>query len=217
MSWAMLRAKYPWPKHKPDVPPKMNKHGEPFGWFNGQNRHILKTLLGPDTCVVLELGALLGLSTRYLAQYAPHAAILTIDHWKGSREHQKFEQLADVIDKLYEVFCVHVWEYRDHIIPMKTRTLEGMIDLHDASITPELIYIDASHETGPVYADTAVAMALWPEAHIVGDDGGWKSIQAAHRDLRFNTDRTIINYGCCWEIPPSGAPATWPEGLKAKK
>ena len=99
---------------------------------------------------------------------------------------------------------------------MKTRTLEGMVELHDLGVVPEVIYIDASHETGPVFADTAVAMALWPEAHIVGDDGRWTSIIAALVDVQHNTDREITNYGNCWEIPPKGTPATWPDGLKRK-
>jgi len=203
------------------VPEKRAANGEPFGWFNGQNRQVLKKLLGPDTECVLELGALLGLSTLYLAQWAPNATVITIDHWKGSREHQKYEPLADVLDKLFEVFCVHLWDYRDRVIPMRTTTLVGMSELHitlaenlpvlgtqTVDIAPELIYIDASHETGPVYADTMLAMTFWPNAHIVGDDGGWKSIKAAHVDIQRNTDRELINYGCCWEIPPKGQPKT---------
>ena len=211
-----MRRKYRWPKTKPDVPPKLYPSGEPFGWFNGENRMVLQTLLGSESQVVLELGAFLGLSTIYLMQYAPNATILTVDHWKGSREHQG-KAYADVIDRLFETFCVHLWDYRERIIPMKTRTLDGMIELHDLGVTPEVVYIDASHETGPVFADTAVAMSLWPEAHIVGDDGRWLTILQALKDLAPNTDREIINYGNCWEIPPKGTPATWPDGLKRKK
>ena len=208
-----LRRRYPWPAERPDAPEKWTNRGEIFGWFNGQNRGLLKKLLTDETKLVVELGALLGLSTRYLAEWAPNATIVTIDHWKGSREHQRFPPLADVLDNLFEVFCVHLWDYRDRVIPMRTTTLEGMLEIRLSlagllQITPEVVYIDASHETGPIYADTMLAMALWPDAHIVGDDGGWKSIQAAHLDIQRNTDRKLHNHGCAWEIPPLGIPPT---------
>lgn len=183
---------------------KRRDNGEIFGWFNGQNRHILKRLFADEPPVVLELGALLGLSTWYMAEWAPHSIILTIDHWRGSREHQKFPPLADVLDKLYEVFCVHLWEHRHHVIPIRTTTIAGMLHIAQLRITPQVVYIDAAHETGPVYADTILALTLWPKAWIVGDDGGWKSIQAAHKDIQRETERRLVNHGCAWEIPPLG-------------
>lgn len=196
-----LAARYPWPEVCPDVQPKL-ANNEPFGWFNGQNRGVLKKLLSDDTRVVLELGALLGLSTLYMAQWAPKATVITIDHWQGSREHQKYPPLADVLDKLFEVFCLHLWEHRHHVIPVRSTTLAGMIELHDLDIVPEIVYVDAAHETGPAYADTMLAMTLWPNAHIVGDDGCWETIQAALRDVQRNTERKVTNHSCCWEIPP---------------
>lgn len=154
---------------------------------------------------------LLGLSTKYLAEYAPNATIVTIDHWKGSQEHQGPDnELADVLDKLFEVFCVHLWDYRDRVIPMRTTTLAGLLELRDAlPYGPEVVYVDAGHETGPVYADAMVSMTNWPEAHIVGDDGCWDSIKATHVDIQrmIAPDRTLHNHGVCWEIPPKGMPA----------
>lgn len=212
-----LRRRYRWPKSKPDVPPKLLPTGEPFGWFHGDNRWLLQELLDEKTDVILELGAFLGLSTKYLAEYAPAATVVTIDHWQGSKEHVGRTELLDVIDRLFETFCVHLWEYRDRVIPMRTTTIAGMISAHDFGLIPSLIYVDAAHETGPVFADTMLALTLWPDAHIVGDDASWTTIKQAHRELSWSIDREIVNYGNCWEIPPKGTPATWPDGLKAKK
>lgn len=208
-----LRKRYPWPTEKPEVPPKLRDNGEIFGWFNGENRAVLQRLLTPNTDVVLELGALLGLSTGYLAGWAPNATVITIDHWKGSREHQKYEPLQDVLDCLFETFCSHLWNWRTRIVPMRTRTLIGMVEVYNLQITPRVVYIDASHETGPVFADTMLAMSLWPEAWIVGDDGGWKSIQQAHREIKQNTDRELVmleGHKCAWQIPPAGRKAVDP-------
>lgn len=51
-----LRHRYPWPTERPDVPEKRTAKGEIFGWFHGENRHVLKTLLTPETKLVVELG-----------------------------------------------------------------------------------------------------------------------------------------------------------------
>ena len=174
-------------------------------------------MLTPETQFVLELGSLLGLSTKHLTEYAPNATVVAIDHWRGSQEHQRNADLADVLDKLFEVFCVHLWDYRDRVIPMRTTTLQGMVELErllvvsarPTSVPPSIVYIDAGHETHAVYADTMLAMMLWPNAHIVGDDGCWDSIKAAHVEIQRMTDRTLTNYGVCWEIPPKGTPRTW--------
>jgi len=204
----LLKARHPWPDVCPEVPEKRVANGGIFGWFHGENRRVLKTLLErPATENVLELGALLGLSTSFLAQWAPTATIVTIDHWRGSREHQKSEPLADVLDTLFETFCVHMWRYRENVIPVRDDTLHGMVELYTTGFAPDVVYVDASHETGPVYADTMLAITLWPNAHIVGDDGKWTTVQAALKDVQLKlTDRTITNHGCCWEIPPAGTP-----------
>lgn len=212
MSLKILRQRYPWPAQKPDVPEKpansekpLSAGGSIFGWFHGENRAVLKKLLSASPPVVLELGALLGLSTKFLAEWAPDSTIITIDHWKGSAEHQKSKPLADVLHTMFETFCVHLWEHRSHVIPMRTTTIKGMVELFRLGITPKIVYIDAGHETGPVYADAIVAMTLWPEAHVVGDDGCWKSIQAALKDLQRQTNRVIdTSQRIVWQIPPLG-------------
>ena len=217
MAFDDLRHRYPWPTERPDVPEKRAKGGDIFGWFHGENRRVLKALLTPETKFVVELGALLGLSTKYLAEHAPNATIVTIDHWKGSREHQGPDnELADVLDKLFEVFCVHLWDYRDRVIPMRTTTLEGMMEIRLSfagilQIQPDVVYIDAGHESTAVYADTMMPLILWPAAHVVGDDGCWDSIKAAHVDIQrmIAPDRILHNHGVCWEIPPKGMPVAW--------
>jgi hypothetical protein len=207
-----LRAKYPWPTERPGVPEKRVPGGGIFGWFHGENQVILETLLTPETKLVVELGAFLGLSTWHLAKWAPNATIITVDHWKGSAEHQNKKAYGDVLDKLFEVFCVHLWEFRDRVIPMRTTTLEGLLELRDVLPKgPEVLYIDAGHETGPVYADTMLGMTIWPDAHIVGDDGCWTSIIEAHKNLRpmLAPGRELFCNHVCWEIPPRGVARTW--------
>ena len=58
-----LRKKYPWPEDRPiGITPRRD-----MGWFCGQNIACLKrAIIETKAKVVLELGAFVGLSTRFI-------------------------------------------------------------------------------------------------------------------------------------------------------
>src|SRR5262249_51795368 len=84
-SLAKLSHDYPWPSAKPNVPIPTDK----LGWFKESPRALMRRELTGETRLVVELGAWLGLSTRFIADLAPQAKVITIDHWQGSREHRE--------------------------------------------------------------------------------------------------------------------------------
>jgi hypothetical protein len=166
------------------------------GWFCGQNRKVLDELV-QDTSVVLELGAFLGMSTHFLAHRA--MVVITIDHWMGSAEHQGPEWKA-TLPVMYETFVVNLWEHREKVIPIRATTLDGMREVHELGVVPDLVYIDASHDADSVAADFSAVLNYWPSAIIVGDDWTWDSVREgvemvlpkASRERRFTTHTT------CW-------------------
>lgn len=187
----VLRARYPWPGKCPDVP------ANPDGWFCGENRAVLQRL-APGARIVLELGAWLGMSTRFIVDHT-RGIVITIDHWRGSSEHQNRPELAT----LWETFCRNAWDrHRDRLIPMRTTTLEGMRELADLKVSPDLVYVDASHETPLVIQDLTTAMELFPGAHIVGDDWTWDSVRAAAQTVEQQTGRRLVSHTTCYEFPP---------------
>lgn len=159
-----LRRRYPWPDERPDVVEDWT------GWFYEENKQLLGRLLTDQTEMVVELGSLCGLSSAFLAEAAPNATIICIDHWKGSPEHQGRVGWDERLRELYPRFLRNLWPCRERVIPMRTTTLDGMREIADLGITPELVYVDAGHDTPIVSKDITAVMSLFPNAEIVGDD-----------------------------------------------
>lgn len=202
MALEFLREKYPWPTVCPDVP--LN----PDGWFCGENRKVLKDL-APNASIILELGAWLGMSTRMIVDWSgPNTIVITIDHWKGSSEHVGRPEVAT----LWETFVRNAWDaHRDRLIPMKTTTQDGMRELYELGVYPDLIYVDASHEADLVAKDLETIMTLFPHAHIVGDDWTWTSVREGVFDVIANAKRMFLPRTTCYEIFAKGVyayPAT---------
>lgn len=195
-----LRSRYPWPDACPDVPQDAE------GWFCGENRNVLQRRVA-GAHVVLELGAWKGMSTRWLAEHT-QGVVVTVDHWEGSSEHQDRPELR----RLYETFVRNCWDaHRDRLIPMRTTTIDGMREVAQLGIEPDVIYVDASHEADLVAVDLRTAFALFPRAHIVGDDWTWASVRdgVGRVLLEGITDqqhmRKFIGRYTCYEFFPEGA------------
>src|SRR5271155_2569508 len=94
----LLAAMCPWPNERPIVqePPAVP------GWLGDGARELLERSLSPETGLVLELGGWVGLSTRFIADLAPNATVITVDHWCGSPEHQRNPVWKVMLPSLYE-------------------------------------------------------------------------------------------------------------------
>lgn len=160
-----LRHQYPWPLKRPSVP--IDDHG----WFGECNERMLGNFLDEHTEVVLELGSWLGKSTRFIAQRAKHATILTVDHWKGTTQiTNDAPECAEKLPLLYETFLTNCWEYKARIVPMKTTTLEAIEEVRYYGIKPDVVYLDAAHDYDSVKAELGKCLDLFPDAIMVGDD-----------------------------------------------
>lgn len=157
-----------WPVNKPDIDP------DPHGWFAPCVADRVKSLLRGDMKVVLELGAWMGMSTRFICDQVPQAQVITIDTWEGSTEHQGDPRLAT----LYNTFVVNCWDYRHQLVPLRMTTKEGMKFLYDRGIEPEFIFIDADHSYEGVCADITDALTCWPNIIVVGDDWAYGEHEA---------------------------------------
>lgn len=198
MSIERLREMYPWPAQKPDVAE------DPEGWFCGENRAVLERRVA-GAKVVLELGAWKGMSTRWLCEHTEDA-VITVDHWKGSAEHQGRPELA----QLYEIFVANCWEHRDRLIPVRSDSIAGMRQIESLGIKPDVIYVDTSHDADHLEWELGAAFDLFPSAHIVGDDWTWDTVkEGVCRVLRARTgqpaDRKFVGRFTCYEFFPEGS------------
>ena len=189
-----LRKKYSWPESKPTVQPDWESQF--------CNAKPMRELLynRPDIKLIVELGSWLGGSSRFILYWAPQATLIAIDHWQGSPEHHARDYWANKLPTLYETFLVNCWRLKDCLIPMRTTTLEGLQEIYDAGLKPDLFYVDASHDYDSVMAELEKIKALFPKAYITGDDWNWIPVRRAV--IVFTTSRNL-NYkrdDNFWEI-----------------
>lgn len=187
-----LKGMFPWPKECPDV------ESNPGGWFHGHNQKVIKDWIERSKpSVILELGAWLGMSARLMCSWSK-SQIITIDHWKGSSEHSI--EGYPFLPVLYETFIKNCWQYQDRIIPVRMDTVDGMELVKSLNIEPDMVYVDASHETEFVIRDLKAVMRTFPKAHIIGDDFCWTSVEAGVREAIKGTGRLLRHTDICYEV-----------------
>lgn len=172
--WQKLSKKFPWPTEKPLVPP--NPH---HGWLFDSTRLALRQYTNANSRLVVEIGAWLGLSTRWLAACAPNAGIISIDTWKGSPEHLAAPELRAMLPTLFETWQVNCWELRPQLLPLRMNSAEGLEEIAVAGLQPELIFIDGDHSFDAVTSDLRTALERFPQANLVGDDWDWPDVRRA--------------------------------------
>jgi hypothetical protein len=59
-------------------------------------------------------------------------------------------------------------------------------------IEPDLVYVDASHETSDVIRDVETALGLFPNSQIIGDDWDWESVRRAVQDIVCRNPRLLL-------------------------
>jgi hypothetical protein len=170
-----LRQAFRWPSERPEIKGPIPAPG----WFGEGTDQVLAGVLTPQTRLVVELGAWLGMSTRYIADNAPNATVVSIDHWQGNPEHQTRDDLRAMLPTLYDTFLALCWRYRDQVIPMRMTTLEGLRTVAQFGASADVVFIDAEHSYAAVSAELALARQLFPKAQLVGDDFDWQPVQSA--------------------------------------
>jgi predicted O-methyltransferase YrrM len=170
-----LTEAHAWPKERPeDAAP-----GQEQGWLGAGTEVMLARALSPATHLVVELGAWLGLSTRFIANHAPGAVVVSVDHWKGSPEHLTDARYQQLLPRLYETFLARCWDYRDRVVPLRMSSLDGLRKVAEYGLRPDVVYIDAEHSFEAVSAELALARRLFPGAALVGDDYDWAGVRDA--------------------------------------
>jgi beta-1,4-mannosyl-glycoprotein beta-1,4-N-acetylglucosaminyltransferase len=145
---------------------------DPHGWY--RHAEILEEFFKKyNPKVVVEVGCWFGLSTRHIASLLQKGGILyAIDHWLGSAEQQPGQPgWHPKLPYLYEQFLSNVIHARltHKIVPLRMSSLDGSKFL--VNFSPDLIYLDASHDYDSVYSDIAAWFPLVKGHGILcGDD-----------------------------------------------
>ena len=116
---------------------------------------------------------------------------------------------------LYETFCALSWEYRDRITPIRATTHQGLQQIADAGLRPDLIFVDADHSFDAVMADLEHCEQLFPEARLVGDDYEAPSVRKAVDNFARERSRTVEAVGKGWVSWRVSPPARMPIAVPA--
>lgn len=151
--------------------------------------------------VVLEVGAWLGKTSLYLLENYPGLELVCLDIW---RDHGIIHERAK---NAFETWQSNVWDYRKkRVQAIRKRSEIGMVELARRGFKPDLVYVDAAHDYGQVYLDTAVACACFPEAKICGDDFTLnvrgEELNVGHAVTRFadRAGKKLKVHGRFWEF-----------------
>ena len=197
MGLSELREKYSWPKDRPSVPEVPN-----HGWFCGQNMKAILNACGTLEIgdVFLELGAWLGVSTRYICEQTP-CSVITIDHWEGSPEHFNMPDAKPYLPVLYDTFLTNCWHLREQLTPVRETTIDGIRAVKEFGIVPKVTYLDAAHDADSVFTDLIALYEAFPDIHVIGDDWTWTSVREGVFDFLYqNMSLNLRTDTTCYEI-----------------
>jgi hypothetical protein len=141
---------------------------------------------------IIEIGVWIGQSTMDMARKIPHdGKIYAVDHFLGSPEHQPGGSAWQPwLPYLYEQFLSNVIHAKltHKIIPVRMSSIEASSFL--ANIRPDLVYIDAGHDTESVYTDLITWYPFVESRGILcGDDWVWDTVRVAVE--RFANERRL--------------------------
>ncbi len=192
-AWERLAAHHPWPEQPPNVAK------DPHGWLDEGVQRLLAAGL-KDARRAVELGTWLGLSARFMLDRSPDLRLVCVDWWRGDAGIRAREKFARRIPTSYETFHRNCWAYRQRLVAVRTRTLDGMREIHAAGFEPDLVYVDASHDYDPVRADVTLALECFPTARLVGDDymPGFPGVITAVDEIARAHGFEVINDGRGW-------------------
>jgi len=171
----------------------------PDGWFrNGpQIAHLIKT---HQVKTVAEVGSWMGRSSILIASMLPSDGfICCIDHFLGSVEHQPGQVCHDQrLPYLYHQFLSNVMQsgLKNKIIPLRMASVEAAKAIN---FQPDLIYIDASHETKDVYEDLCTWFPIAGDKGLLcGDDWDMPSVRAAVEQFAKEKHLTVVGQTSFW-------------------
>jgi len=173
---AELRRAFPWPARRPAV----GMRDDPLDGPADGARQLLARRLAAGTRLVVEVGGRLGGSTRFIAEHAPSATVISLSRWEGDPEHTPPGGSRPRDPSPYEAFLAACWPLRDRIVPLIATAQEGLGLVNRCGLRPDLVYVSsAGSGLGAVLEH---CRRYFPGVVVVGDGYDEPGVADAARD-----------------------------------
>lgn len=174
--------------------PKRLRQGVSYfsnGWFDMNVREfdIVLSKIGKSVQNILEVGSYEGRSTLFMLDHCPRARIVCIDPFLNDGTSYNESGLDTQCKR---IFLHNTAAYRDRITLMQEKSSEALPKLLASGRRFDLIYIDGSHMSDSVFADSMIsARLLTPGGVVLFDDYG--HFPHAYPDLVYLSPPVAIN------------------------
>ena len=174
------------------------------GWLAPPTRRMLGIAFADagvwPGAIVVELGAFLGLSTRWILDKT-RARVISVDIWSQEhadriRKQNEWPEFGPVFDQ----FLANLWPFQRRLTPVRLLSQAALVEIHALGIRPNLIYVDAGHRYRDVEADLLISQRLFPGVILVGDDWTWSTVRSAVEDHARATGRKLFSNETAWRL-----------------
>ncbi len=182
-----------WPEQKP-----LSASLPERGGISPDAKELLRGLSATAKLIV-EVGAWTGQSVRFLANVASQAKVIAVDDWSGS-DCVNDPELAKSLPFLFETFLAESWEQRNQIVPVRANFQDGMREIAEAGLQPELVFIDVAQQAERLRENLTAALDLFPQAVVVGDQWDAESVRLAVDSVTQDRRMRYETRGTGWKI-----------------
>ena len=177
------------------------------GW--GTNTSFLNQLIDEiKPTLIIEVGSWKRVSAidmgKYIRKVKLGCEILCVDTWLGSIEHMNYPPVKNGYPQIYFQFLKNVIAHNlcDIIVPFPNTSSIAAQWLYKHNITPNLVYLDGSHNEEDVLYDIEHYYELIDHGILCGDDYKWIGVEYAVNTFcnRKNLKFELLNDGVLWLI-----------------
>lgn len=165
-----------------------------------------------STPVIMEIGAEFGGSSRRFLEALPECRVISVDPWPDTYRGGSFPEIRPYLGApgamldLFQTFC---FAHRDRLAPVRAFSPAGVVQVFQAGVEVDLVYIDGDHRYDAVVRDMTIADALFPGALLGGDDWELASHAKKYQGMKHPVREAVTAWAAFRDVHVETRGDTW--------